>query len=698
MKGLANIKTIVRRNAFLIKPETRSAMQMANDDLMINDGKGVTKYYSDFAPYMNRVLSIMTSRAYLECIVIGSSRSAKTKTVLEAFLNWQVRVAAGDVFIYCSTQTKANEFGSKDIDRAVMNTPALKELAVISKTHWKIAEKTFKTCIVKLGSATETTTSASGYKSVICTDYDRSDDDIGEEGNKFELMAGRTTNVGSAAMAAAESSPGRQVKKLPKNMRPHDHPVPPTSQGIGGLYNAGTRERFYWKCKDCSSFFIPEFELITWVEKETIEETAKTAVMCCPHCGTTYENHEKPRMNKAAIDHGLDGYWQDHQIDESGKYNGKPYTHNKRGSVWFEGCVITARTWSRLVDKYLTSLEQFERFGDESALKAFNNTYLGRNYVLQGGLDEDIEVSWLIERARNQVEQYPHRHAVVPAECSYLIMTVDVQNGKNARFSVQANAFTADGLRMYVIDRFEILQDANGDRVNPARELDSWKLLIDQVVKRTYQIEGSTDTMRPVKTVADMGGTYDNKKKVATSTTEIAYQFVKYLNEQKLKPLFELSKGSARHTMDGFYKYSDNEKSGHKDACPYIEMNGHMLANTIRNSITRKGEQGFLIVLPHWAIGTPKQDWFDEIIAEELDEHGLWYCNKGTRNEAVDLSKMALSCSFWLNDDEERQEHRSPHIDNPYIMADGDHVFGIPVKHTTITVSEAVTGDYFSDW
>ena len=697
MSKLLKIQSIVRRNAYLVKPESRTAMQMADDDLFINDGKGVIKYYGDFAPYMERPLEIMTSRAHLECVVVGSSRSAKTKTVLEAFLNWQIRVAAGDVFIYCSTQGKANEFGSIDLERCFRNTPALSDLAVYGKETWKISEKTFKTCRIKLGSATETTTSASGYKSVIITDYDRSSDDIGQEGSKFELAAGRTTNVGSAGMACAESSPARQVRRLPKNMGKHDHPAPDQNQGVAGLYNAGTQERFYWCCKSCEAYFIPVFELITWVTKSTISETALTAALTCPHCGDIYDNKHKQGMNAKALNHGLKGYLQAHQVDDHGQLTNKPYIHKSRGSIWFEGTIITARTWPRLVDKFLTATEQFNRFGDESALKSFNNTYLGRNYVLQSGIVDDVELSWLIERAKKQALIYPCRKGVIPADAAYLIMTVDIQNGKNSRFVCQANAFTADGLRMYIIDRFEIIQDEQGDRVIPAREVGSWKLLIEQVMCKTYEIDKSDMTMRPIKTIADMGGTNVKTKQISTSTTEIAYQFVKYLEAQKLKSLFELSKGAARTNMQGFYNMSDNERSGLKDSCPYLEMNGHMLSNTIRAAITKKGDDGLLIVLPYWMVNTPKADWFDEIIAEEQDSAGLWSCANGVRNEAVDLTKMALACSFWLNDDPEQIDHTFDQDINPYIQNECDHVFGVPVKQTTVTISAAAQ-QIFGEW
>lgn len=688
MNGLCKIQSIVRKNAYLLEPEDRTALQMANDDLYINDGKGVTKYYADYAPYMWRALEVMTSREYLELIAVGSSRSAKTKTILEAYLNWHIRVSSGDVFIYCSTQTKANEFGSKDIERAVKGTAALKELAIFSNDKWKIAEKTFKTMTIKLGSATETNTSASGYKAVICTDYDRSSDNVGKEGNKFELMAGRTTNVGSAGMAAAESSPGRQIKKIKKKLGSHDHPVPDENQGIGGLYNQGTKERFYWQCRDCQAFFIPTFENITYIEKNSKSETAATALMTCPHCGSCYSESDKSEMNlSAARNHGKLGYFQAHQIDSDGTFNSKDYQHNSRGSIWFDGCVITARTWERLVERYLMGMEQYEKYGDESTLKAFNNTWLGRNYVLQSSLDDDIEVNWLLARAKNQHEKYPYTHGVIPADAAYLIMTVDIQNGANARFVCQATAFTADGLRLYIVDRFFILQDENGDRVNPAREVDSWKLLIEQVMCKTYPIQNTELTMRPVKTVADMGGTNDTKKGFNTSTTEIAYQFVKHLEQEKLKDLFELSKGAANANMKGFYRYSENERSAHKDSCPYLELNGNLLSSSIRNAITRRGESGLLIALPYWMVGTKKQDWFDEIIAEEQDNNGAWSCAKSVRNEAVDNTKMALATSLWLNDSD-NTDHTLPLDINPYVASEGDHIFGMPLKQTTIDFND----------
>lgn len=698
MTQFLKMSDIIKRNAYIVKPEHRTAMQMAAD-LYINSGDGVIRYDVDYAPYMQRALEIMTSRAYVEFACVGSSRSAKTKTILEAFINWQIRCACGDMFIYCSTQTKANTFGSKDIERCIRNTPELDKFAIYSKDKWKIAEKSFTNGMtITLGSATETSTSATGYKSVIATDYDRTSDDLGKEGQRFELIAGRTTNLGTAAMAAAESSPARQLKRRPKDTTPHWHPCPDKDQGIAGLYNQGTRERFYWQCRDCDSYFIPSFECLKWDELETPQLSADTAFMMCPHCSSVYRDKDKPLMNKNALKHGLSGYFQEYQIDENGRQTNVPYKHSNRGSIWFEGTVIVARTWRRIVERYLLATAQYDKYGDESQLKTFANTFLGRNYVMQCADDYDIEVNWLIERARKQAELYPYKQGIVPAWGRYLIMTVDIQNGKNSRFSVQANVFSKDGLRMAIIDRFEILADENGDRVNPAREVDSWKLLIKQVMCKTYQIDESNETMRPIKTVADMGGTVDKGKtsNVATSTTEIAYQFVKYLQAEQLDILFELSKGAARHTMKGFYNYSDNERSAHADACPYIEMNGNMLSNSIRNAITRKGDAGFTIILPAWMIGTKKIDWFDEIIAEDVNQQGIWECDKSVRNEAVDLTKMALSCSLWLNDGNNK-DHQNDWIDNPYVDIDNNHIFGKPISRGIVEFSDAAL-EAFGGW
>src|SRR5690606_37981436 len=113
----------------------------------------------------------------------------------------------------------------------------------------------------------------------------------------------------------------------------------------------------------------------------------------------------------------------------------------------------------------------------------------------------------LPEELKNRAKPLGNRE--VPFGVRYLTASVDVQ--KN-RFVVQVHG-TGVGKDVWIIDRFEIKKskrvDEDGERlwVNPGAYPEDWKLLVEEVILRSYPLmDGSGRRMGIKLTVCDSGG------------------------------------------------------------------------------------------------------------------------------------------------------------------------------------------------
>lgn len=298
----ADAEAIRKSLAYLCLPADKTPVEAADEGLWISDGTDVAKFMSSQTPYMREPMNCLPRRIYEAVIVVGPARSGKTKGMVEGWVNYAVTQAPGDMLLIYSTKTKANEMSKIDLARCFASTQEINKLRTGRKADDNIANKRFKNGMnLKLDSATETSLSASTYRYAGCTDYDRADDSVGEEGSKFGLMLKRIQNAKSSGMAMAESSPGRVVRmpKRAEDLKPHE--AQPCG-GIAQLYNQGDRRRFYWCCPDCDAYFLPHFEVLKWEPLDDYQEAAKTAYVECPRCCHVITENKKRTLN-------LDGQW-----------------------------------------------------------------------------------------------------------------------------------------------------------------------------------------------------------------------------------------------------------------------------------------------------------------------------------------------------------------------------------------------------
>ncbi|EKO3650582.1 phage terminase large subunit family protein [Vibrio metschnikovii] len=637
----ADAKAIRRSLAYLCQPTNKTPVQAADEDLWISDGTDVTKFLSTQVPYMREPLDCLARRIYEAVIVVGPARSGKTKAMVEGWINYSVTQAPGDMLLIYSTKTKAADMSKVDLDRCFHATPGIAKLKTGRKSDDNITSKKFKNGMnLKLDSATETSLSASTYRYAGCTDYDRADDSVGEEGSKFELMLMRVQNAKSSGMVMAESSPGRIVR----NPKPIEELAPHEAQpcgGIASLYNQGDRRRFYWQCDDCEAWFRPDFETLKWVDHKDPMEAAKTAWVECPRC--THRINESQKQDK-----NLSGEWfREGAITQHGELvdDETKVRTSKWATFWFEGIVAAYASWENLVYRYLNADAQYQDSGDEEALKSFINTRMGRSYILQSRALE-VGAHELMQRALD------HPRSVVPNDGRFIIMTVDVQGGKsNPRFIVQAHVYGL-GLQRWVIDRFEILttKHRNGDRINPAVYSEDWDLLIDEVMKKTYPLaDGSGRVMKPILTLCDSGGSAGEKEGKQTSVTDFAYQFYNRLKSQGLAHLFRLVKGASRD-IEHLVKesYPDKRSKIAHGEIKLLLLHTNRLKNRVTASYSRLEFGSRYFHLPGWA----ERNWFDELTAEYIDDKGNWVCPPNTRNESLDLCAYAEAGMHYLGGDD----------------------------------------------
>ena len=640
--AFADAAQIRRDHAYLCKPANKTPVQAADEGLWISDGTDVTKFLSSQVPYMREPMDALSRRIYEAVIMMGPARSGKTKALVEGWINYAVTQAPGDMLLIYSTKKKAESISKKDLSRCFSGTKAINRLRTGRKSDDTLTFKHFKNGMnLNLDSATESSLSAETFRYAGCSDYDRADDSVGEEGSKFNLLLKRIQNAKSSGMAMAESSPGRVVR----------HPVPENSLGMhqaqlcGGiaqLYNQGDRRRYYWQCDDCGFWFMPTFETMTWDDHfDDPQDIAKSAVCRCPRCTHKIEEQEKQDKNLSAK------WFREGAIDRFGEEitDEDKIRTSKWASFWFEGVVATYQSWENLVYRYLTASDLLDNTGDEDSLKSFYNIDVGRPYVLKAR-SQEVGAHELQERAN----QNPYERAVIPEGGRFLIMTIDVQGGKsNPRFVVQAQVF-GEGLQRWVIDRYEILTRKNGDRINPAVYPEDWDLLIELVIKKTYPLaDKSGRVMKPVMTLCDSGGSGEHKDGKACSVTENAYQFYNRLKSLGLQHLFRLVKGASRDQKLLVKESYPDKRSKHAHGeIPLYILNTNRLKNRVAASYARVEFGSRYFWLPSWA----ERGWFDELTAEFVDDKGSWQKPDKARNESFDLCAYAEAGMHKLGGDD----------------------------------------------
>lgn len=587
------------------------------------------------SPYMVEPQNLLSSRELAAIIFCGPAQSGKTESLILNWLAYKVIQDPMDMIIFSPTQVAARDFAVRRVDRMNASSPALRNRMINSRAYDNKGQKQYKSgMIVNLSWPTPSEMAGKPVPCIALTDYDRMEDEVGDEGSPFDLASARGLTFKRFAMTVAESSPSRPVEDVRWSpATPHE--APPT-KGILSLYNRGDRRRLYWPCPSCFEYFEGKWKLLDWDhDEDNALDAADTVYMLCPHCNAHIVSEERPWMLENSV-WLKDGQWID---KETGKIKGKGQ-RSKIASFWLNGVAAGFTTWENLVVEFINATQEYERNGSEGALQKFYNTSLGEPYYFK-----EQQLERLPETLQERAEKFPERQ--VPDGVRFLLACIDVQT---RRFVVQVHGI-GPGVPydIIIVDRFEINKsnrvDDDGDHpwVRPGTYAEDWETILEQVMLKTYPLAVDPEKRMMIKlTVCDSGG--------EDGVTTNAYEFWRSLRRRGMSSRFHLVKGNPIISSPrAFIDYPDSKQKSRFAAArgdvPVMFLNSNMLKDALNHRLD--------VLLPgHGMIRFP--DWLPDYVYKELcvehrDEAGKWKGTRGVRNEAWDLLYYCLGvCASQL--------------------------------------------------
>ena len=640
----ATFGDLLRQAAEALRPPERLTVSQSAEKYRYvnNPGSYVGPWRNATTPYLVEPMDELASLDYRGWVFVSASQSGKTDSAIN-WLTYNVICEPSDMMIVEVSSARARDFSIRRVDRLHRASPDVGSRLWKTKTGDAVYSKRYVTGLM-LNISWPSVTELSGrpIPRLFLTDYDRMPMDVEGEGSPFDLAQARTTTFGRNGMTAAESSPSYPV--LDHNWVPSTPHEAPPCEGILSLYNRGDRRRWYWTCRNCKNPFEPTFKLLKWPEKSDPMECAENAWMECPHCSAKYKHVDKRAMN-------LRGRWlkDGEKLTKTGKVTGKP-VNSEIASFWLHGVAAAFKDWQTIVWKYLVATEEYMRTGSESALQTTVNTDQSMPYTPRSHMSERLP-----EQMRSRARDFGHK--VVPPGVLFLIASVDVQK---SRFVVQVMG-VGSGADIWVVDRFDIRYSNRPDedmpgqmhRVHPFTYREDWRILLREVVLRSYELsDGSGRAMAIKATICDAGG--------MDRSTANAYEFWRWLKvgptpedadaadwpewTPGLHSRFQLYRGTV--TQVGYrvkMTYPDSGRqskyAGARGEIPVLMTNVTPVKNHLDAILDRDEIRSGRINFPDWLdIG-----FYKELCVETKDLKGIWQNPRGLRNESWDLFVMALA-------------------------------------------------------
>ncbi|MEO0680384.1 MAG: terminase gpA endonuclease subunit [Pseudomonadota bacterium] len=580
---------------------------------------------NDVAPYMVEPMEVVTSRRFEAVGFVGPARCSKTEALILNPLTHMVLAAPRLMHVVHMTQAAAREFSIETVDKLLRHSPEL--AARLDKG--KGADNTYDKRFVAGGRLTigwpvVHQLSARSIPIVVFTDYDRMPQDIGGEGSPFALGRKRTQSAGTRGMTVAEASPGFPIMDESfEAATPHEAPP---CDGILGIYNTGTRARWYWGCPSCGEAFEPDLKRLHWPKDGTPTERGRAAVMVCPHNGCVIQPAQKAELNRR-------GFWLHEAADGTLVRLGDDVRPTAVASYWLKGAAAAFASWAQIVTRLIEGEERFEATGDESLLKTAMNVDHGLPY-----LPRALGASALLSEAGLKNRATDRAFGVCPEGTRFVTVAVDVQAG---RFVVQVEAWTAE-LERTMVDRFDIATPpesaprAGKRAIDPARYSEDWDALFD-LAGKSWPVAGSGHRLRACGIIFDAGG--------AAGVTPNAYAFFRKAR-RRMRGLFHLVRGRGGDKVKRAERaYPETAHKGKKHVAkdiPIIWAGTDRLKDEVAASLTRGDDGARALHIPK---GAPPEV-FAEYAAERRTEKG-WEKKPGCqRNEALDLSVYSLALAL----------------------------------------------------
>lgn len=629
-KSYKSVGDIFVSLADLLEPPERITVSEAAEKYryVYQPGSYVGPWFNDTVPYMIEPMDTFASPDFNGLVFVGPAQCGKTDSLIINAMVYGIKVDPLDMMILCPIMTEARDFSMRRVDRLHQHSEAIGEMLLPGSDNDNTFDKTYVNgMLLTIAWPTPSSVAGKPIARVVITDRDRMDDDIGGDGEVFDLASKRTTTFGSYAMTVAESSPSREVENL-KWIAKTPHEAPPAA-GILALYNRGDKRRWYWPCPECWGYFEGTFEMLEYDNWEgaTNLDRAETVRMVCPHCAHKIHPDKRDTMQHW-------GLWvRDGQgVDENGKIIG-PVPRTMVASFWLRGVAAAFTTWKKLVAIYLDAMDTYERTRSEEALKKFYNNDLGEPYIPRAMMEMRLPET-LKTRAENLGER------VVPHGVRFLVATIDVQ--KNM-FVVQVfGILPGTPFDTVLVDRYEVRnsqrtdEDGNKLWVKPSAYGEDWEELIEHVIEKEYPLADDSDRVMQIKLVGcDSGG--------REGVTTRAYDFYRHLRTLNKHRRFILVKGdSSPNQPRTRISYPDaskrDSKSGARGDVPVLMINSNLVKDDLSGRLDCLVPARGMYRTPDWL----SDSFYAELCAEVRTAKG-WENPSKSRNEAWDLSYYCIA-------------------------------------------------------
>lgn len=620
----------------MLDPPSRITVTRAAEMFLRVPSAGrVSNYDPTVTPYMIEPQDTTQNRAYKAVSFVGPAQTGKTLGLI-AVATHSVTCDPSPVLVVHMTRDDARAWVEDKLDPVIRQSPAVFDRLGKGKDDDTKGKKRFAGATIEIGYPTANFLSSRSPRVVLLTDYDHFAKLIlgpadSPEGTPFGQALDRIVSWRSRGGVFVESTPARPVIDPAWSRsiaRPHE--FAPVAEGIVTIYNEGTRARWYWECLDCAAEFEASFDHIVYDETLDPVTAGERAVMICPHCGSVIEHRHKVELNRATLK-GRGG-WRHETAGETGdvcQIGDKAIRRSQIASYALDGAAAAFKTWGDLVAQKQAAIGRLEAIGDESDLRKFYYTGLGRPYLPKAAADEGSIPLDVIRAARTNRDR-----GICPDWAAFVVTTCDVQKG---RFVVMVTAFGLDGRRT-VVDRFDLINppadapNPNGRALSPDKVAEDWQAL-EPLAGRIWPVAETGYGLRSVACVVDYHG--------EPGVSDNAVKWIKARRSAGEGHVWFTSRGYGGLNQRDRVWYESAERHNGKGkgrrGIRLLNVATDRIKDTVAAALLKPADAEGAFTLPEWL----SDDELREFTAENRGEKG-WSPRAGMkRNESLDLSVMA---------------------------------------------------------
>lgn len=360
------------------------------------------------AEYQRGIMDAISDINVSEVTIVASSQVGKTEIINNA-IGYYIDKDPCPILLMQPTENVAKSWSTDRLAPMLRDTPCLQNKVSSDKDSGNtVLHKSFPGGhITMVGANSAAELASRPIRVVMMDEVDRYPLSAGKEGDPVKLAIKRTTTFWNRKIVKCSTPTIAGMSKIDQSYRQSD------------------QRHFLVPCPHCGEFQRIEWANVKWDKLETKEESAKTAVYVCPHCGCCWNDVE--RWHAISL-----GRWE----------ATKPF-HGHAGFLLWEGY----SPWVSLREIVQGFLDAKD---DPEMLKTFINTSLGEVWEDKG---ERVEEDKLIQRRET--------YTSAPPEVVVITAGVDVQDD---RLEVERIGWTANN-QSYALGKKILLGDPGAQRI-----------------------------------------------------------------------------------------------------------------------------------------------------------------------------------------------------------------------------------------